>query len=191
MTQALAILELLLRVMDLGEATFTTSPNTYLTKQDSYRQSAAALEASTPELPANVLLGMAWVESRYSADAVSRIENGKRVVGIPKWKIPPKGTHSFFCGVTQASAGNSWKKCRELKDVSMSYRTAVWELNKWLSPRICNHNLICALTGYNGGFPALKIGTKYAATVLWRAWLINKALTRGNHGRDRTTIKNR
>ena len=129
----------------------------------------------TPKIPAEVLLGIAWVESRYSTKAVSRIEENIRKTEIPSWSSPPKGTYNFYCGVTQAGAGNSWTKCLELQDVFISYKETVAELNQWLSPRICNGDLQCALTGYNGGFPAIKSGTKYANTVMWRANLIKKA----------------
>lgn len=172
------IFGLLLDAFQLGPATLAVSPNTYLTEQSAYEQAFAALAAATPELPADILLGMAWVESRYSPDAVSRVEGNARRTGIPLWKSPPKGTRSFFCGVTQVSAEDSWDRCRKFHDVFEAYRTAVVELKRWLSPRICNHDLICALTGYNGGFPAIKVGTRYATIVMWRAQLIRRALRR-------------
>lgn len=176
MTSWLTVLSLLIDSVRLGDAMFSTSPGTYLTREKSYEQAAAAIEAATPEIPAEILLGLAWVESRYSPDAVSRVESEKRMTGIPMWKSPPKGTRSLFCGVTQVSAGNSWEQCRKFHNVHEAYKTAVLELLQWLSPRICNHNLRCALTGYNGGFPAIKAGTRYATTVMWRAGLIRKAL---------------
>lgn len=176
MTSFILILFLIVDVADLGNAAFKVSPGTYLTREGSYEQARAALEASTQEISAEVLLGMAWVESRYSRNAVSRVENGVRVTGIPLWKSPPGGTHSFFCGVTQVSAGDSWAECRRFHDLYEAYRTTIIELNRWLSPRICNHNLNCALTGYSGGFPAIKIGNHYASTVMWRARLIKNAL---------------
>lgn len=175
---ALAILKLLLNTMSLGDAVYNTSPGTYLTKEESYIHAVAAVEAATSEIPAEVLLGVAWVESRYSSEAVSRLEGKKRVTGIPSWKSPPKGTRSFFCGVTQVSAEDSWEKCQEFHNVATAYRVLVLELNRWLSPRICNHNLTCALTGFNGGFPALKFRTRYALTVMWRVRLIKEALHR-------------
>lgn len=178
MTSYLLILFLSNDVISFGDATLEASPKTYLTKESSYEQARAALESATQEIPAEILLAMAWVESRYSPDAVSRIENGVRVTGIPLWKTPPNNTSSFFCGVTQVSAGNSWIKCKQFHDVAVSYRTTIIELNLWLSPRICNHNLNCALTGYSGGFPAIKVGNHYAATVMWRAGLIKNALHR-------------
>jgi hypothetical protein len=161
--------------VNLGDATLSTSPNTYLTPDKAHVQALAALRAETPKISAEVLLGLAWVESRYYPNAVSRIEGGIRKTGFPKWTSPPAGTYNFHCGVTQIGAGRSWKRCQELQDVFLAYKQAVVHLNSWLSPRICNGNLYCALTGYNGGFPAIKVGTRYAATVMWRASLIKKA----------------
>jgi hypothetical protein len=180
MTTFIAAFCFFIRTLEIADAAFETSPGTYLTKEGSYEQARAALKAATPEISAEVLLGLAWVESRYHAGAVSRVEDGKRVTGVPRWKSPPSGTRSFFCGVTQVSAGDSWKKCREFQDVHLAYQTAIIELNRWLAPRVCNHNLVCALTGYNGGFPAIKVGTRYAATVMWRSRLIKRALHRKN-----------
>lgn len=178
MTSTTLILFLLVNAISLGDATFEASPGTYLTKQGSYEQAQAALEAATQEIPAEVLLAMAWIESRYSSGAISRIEGGVRRTGIPLWKTPPSNTRSFFCGVTQVSAGDSWAECRRFSNVTVAYRTTVIELNRWLSPRICNHKLNCALTGYSGGFPAIKSGNRYAFTVMWRAKLIKQALRR-------------
>lgn len=172
----ISIVFLIVDTIRFGDALFEVSSRTYLTKETSYEQARAALEVSTQEIPTEILLAMAWLESRYSTNVVSRLENGIRKTGIPAWKTPPKNTRSFFCGVTQASAGNSWSKCQKLHNISIAYRTTVFELTKWLSPRICNHNLNCALTGYSGGFPAIKFGNHYAATIKYRASMIKKAL---------------
>lgn len=176
MIVVMLILFFLIDVIRFGDATFETAQGTYLTKEGSYEQAKAALESATQEIPAELLLAIAWVESRYSTSAVSRIESGVRRTGIPMWKTPPGGTHSFFCGVTQVSAGDSWNNCKQFHNVSLSYHTTVTELNLWLSPRVCNHNLKCALTGYSGGFPAIKKGNHYADKVMQRTKLIKKAL---------------
>lgn len=179
MTSVLTFIGLLADALGLGSAVYETSPGTYLTQESSYAHALAAVEAATPEVPAEILLGVAWVESRYSPNAVSRVEDGKRKTGIPTWNKPPYGTRSFFCGATQVSAEDSWEKCKRFRSVTLAYTTLIEELNRWLSPRICNHNLTCALTGYNGGFPAIKSGkTSYAYTVMWRVGLIKKALYR-------------
>lgn len=170
-----ALFGLLCNALNLGNATLSTSSDTYLTREGSYVQSSAALKAETKEISAEVLLGLSWVESRYSINAVSRIEGGARKTGIPSWTKPPKGTYNFYCGVTQVNADNSWVKCQEFQNVFLAYKQTISDLKEWLNPRICNGNLQCALTGYNGGFPAIKTGSRYAATVMWRAGLIKKA----------------
>ncbi len=179
MNTFLALLRLLTSTADLGSAVLETSTDTYLTRQEANIHALAASMAATKEVPAEVLLSMAWVESRYSPKAVSRIENGSRVTGIPKWRTPPKGSRSFFCGVTQVSAGDSWKRCLDARDIFASYRETVKELRQWMSPRICGYNLRCALTGYSGGFAAIKSGTNnYAPFVLKRARLIGSSVHR-------------
>lgn len=172
----ITIVFLIVDTFTFGDAIYKVSPGTYLTREGSYEQARAALEASNKEISAEILLAMAFFESRYSINAVSRIENGVRKTGIPVWRIPPVNTRSFFCGVTQASAGDSWVKCQKFHNVELAYRTTVFELIQWLSPRICNHDLRCALTGYNGGFPAIKSGNNYASSIIHRANLIKKAL---------------
>lgn len=191
MILSLTLFGLVLNAIGLGQAVLEVSPRTYLNAKEATIQAQAALEAETPDIPAEVLLGIAWVESRYYPTAVSRIEKDSRVTGIPNWKSPPKGTRSFFCGVTQINAGNSWKKCREARDVFLAYRTTVKELTAWMSPRICGKDLRCALTGYSGGFRALKSKTRlYANYVLRRADLIKKAIRKegqDNEKRQRTS----
>lgn len=176
MISPLTILGLVLDIVGLGPAILDMSPGTHLDAHEADIQAEAALEAATPDIPVEVLLSIAWIESRYYPTTVSRIEGGQRVTGIPRWNSPPKGAHSFFCGVTQISAGDSWKKCRAARDVLLAYRTTVKELTAWMSPMICGKNLRCALTGYSGGFRALKSKTRqYADYVLQRAALIRNA----------------
>jgi hypothetical protein len=174
---------LLLKIKGLGDAAFTASPGTNLDQEQAYVHALAATAASSPEVRAEVLLSMAWIESRYYPEAVSRIENGVRVTGVPRWSSPPKGTYSFFCGVTQVSAGNSWKKCQQVRDIFVAYRETVKELEQWMSPRICAHNLRCALTGYSGGFAAIKSGTNpYARFALGRARVLERSMHRKRVG---------
>lgn len=183
----LTIIGLILDLADLGPAVLETAPDTYLTEEEAYVQSLATLEAETSTVSAELLLAMAWTESRYYPTAVSRIENGRRVTGIPRWKSPPKGARNFFCGVTQISAGNSWRKCKSVQDVFSAYKETIKELEQWMSPRVCGRNLRCALTGYSGGFAAIKSGTNnYASFVLNRAKLIKRKMQRrkDRNGKD-------
>jgi hypothetical protein len=152
----------------------------YLTPATAVMQVVAAKIYATPEIPTELLLGMAMIESRYSPRATSRVENGVRTTGIPRWTSPPSYvTGPYFCGVTQAEAGLSWEKCIELRDVFVAYKTTVEELKKWLKSPSCRSEpdrMQCALWGYGGGHPAIEAKTStYPNRVMSRAALLKKA----------------
>lgn len=158
----------------LAEATRTQAYN-YLTPTTAFVHVVAAKMAETPEVPAELLLGMAYVESRYSAAATSRVCDGQRSTGIPTWTTPPSNVSGpYFCGVTQAEAGYSWEKCLGLRNIFVGYATTAVELGKWL--KVCHQSIECSLTGYGGGFPAINAGVStYPARVLSRAARIRRA----------------
>lgn len=144
----------------------------------------AAELAATDEIPAEVLLGLAYVESRYSSRAVSRLDHGRRIVGIPTWTTPGDGISGpYFCGVVQAQAGKSWARCRELQSIVTAYSTAVKEMTLWL--RYSHGDIESALGGYGCGVFGAKhpdlCGGKvpYAARVLYRARLLKRSLDNG------------
>lgn len=165
-------------VDQLAEAARKTAPK-YLTKETARSHAAAAKVAESPDVPAEVLLSMTFFESRHMPGSVSRVEGGKRKTGIPPWDAPPSNVRGpYFCGLTQAAAGMSWKRCLELQDVLTAYTKTVAELERWL--KVCKGNMTCALTGYGGGFPAIKLGTStYPTRVLSRARALERA-QRGN-----------
>ena len=164
---------------DLSEAVVQTAPR-YLTKEAALLHTAAAIEASTPNFSAELLLGLAYVESRYLPGATSRVESGHRKTGIPPWENPPEYVHGpYFCGVTQVMADMSWSKCLQLRDVKLAYKTAAKELTSWLA--ICKKRkepdlLSCSLLGYGGGGPAIVLGTStYPNRVIeMAAWIRSK-----------------
>ncbi len=142
----------------------------------------AAKSAETPTVPATLLLSMAYSESRYDPRAVSRVEDGVRKGGIPKWKTPPDNvTGPYFCGVTQVAARMSWKRCVEFQDIFLAYETAAHELGEWFNDPYCrkaDERMRCALFGYGGGYPAIKAQTStYPSRVLSRARLFEKLAT--------------
>lgn len=152
---------------------------TYLTADTAMLHAVAAKMAATPQVSADLLIGMAWVESRYYPTATSRLENGVRVVGIPKWTDPPAYvTGPFFCGVTQAEAEYSWARCIELRNIFTVYQTTAIELGKWFRSPSCTSAddlLQCVLWGYGGGHPAIEAKTStYPARVIWRAGLLKR-----------------
>lgn len=140
----------------------------------------AAKAAETPNVPATLLLSMAYSESRYDPRAVSRVEDGVRKGGIATWKTPPDNvTGPYFCGVTQVAAQMSWKRCVEFRDIYLAYATAAKELGVWFNDPYCRNKserMRCALFGYGGGYPAIKANSStYPSRVLSRAKLFEKA----------------
>lgn len=169
-----AIFDFFINISTLAEGAQARAPQ-YLTRETAVTHALAAKIAEAPGVSAELLLAMAYVESRYDSRATSRVRDGERRTGIPKWESPPKGvTGPYFCGVTQAIAGHSWKRCLELRDLHTAYQATAGEIKKWLG--YCRNDITCALTGYGGGFPAIKAGTStYPARVLSRARAIRKA----------------
>lgn len=171
------VLDFILRIYSyqaLGEAVRINAPGE-VTSLRALEQAIAALNAATPEVSAELLLALTWVESRHDPRAVSRVEGGHRKTGIPAWTTPPANVSGpFFCGPTQTEAGMSWDKCKSFQDATVAYQTTVVELNKWLA--FCKKDLSCALSGYNGGVAGTKGNHKYANYILWRAKLIKKSI---------------
>lgn len=169
-------------------------PN-YLNKQSATENAEAAMVAAKASgLEPELLLAMAYTESRYNPNALSRIEcpKGKcrRVTGV--WAsetMPPNARPSWFCGVTQVGGNVSWERCREFAhDIKLSYATAAEHLNTWLLVPQCrakagDDRLACALTGYGGGFKAIKLGT---STYPYRVMGVARMIKRLTH-REKTS----
>lgn len=141
----------------------------------------AAIAASTAQVPADLLLSIAYIESRYDARALSRREcetaapeSCVRKTGVwPKATKPPQARPSWFCGPMQTGGYVSWDECQKMRtDVAYAYSVGVHELTKWLDDRRCarlgDDRLRCALAGYNGGNAAVADykSSKYARWVL-------------------------
>ena len=104
---------------------------------------------------AELLLAMAWVESRYVRGVVSRAKGG------------------MFCGYLQEKVRTSAECSRVDADIEAAYRNAAAHLGDWLTccrraaPRL--EPMACALAGYNGGTAAARAGRrKYVNMVRWR-----------------------
>jgi hypothetical protein len=149
--------------------------------QTAWSNTVAARLSETREVPASLLLSMAYSESRYNPYSVSHVRDGKRQGGIFKSDAPPSGISGpYFCGVTQVIANNSWKKCLEAQNLFVSYATSVRELSRWLKSPLCidsDNQMQCALWGYGGGHQAIEARTStYPARVLSRALALEKSL---------------
>jgi hypothetical protein len=141
---------------------------------------AAVLAAPRDLERQELLLGQAWVESRYVPDATSRVVGTHRVTGRLPGTSPGRAHGPFFCGPIQAAAGRSWATCLALRDVRVGYAAGAGELLTW--ERFCRRRrarqpLSCALAGYGGGVRAALSGrSSYPARVLARARAIHEQL---------------
>jgi hypothetical protein len=140
---------------------------------------AAAIEH---DVPVEILLSIAYIESRYDGRALSRKEcatddpeSCTRKTGIwPKATKPPRARPSWFCGVMQTGGYVAWDECQRMReDVTYAYSVGAAHLQAWRNDKRCaalddDLRLRCALAGYNGGNAALTNykTSKYARWVL-------------------------
>ena len=113
----------------------------------------AAQAAATARVPAELLLGVAYVESRYDPTATSRVENGIRRTGSYPKLTPPAGLDrhaSLYCGPLQTYAG-SWRECLSERDLEVAYAAGVRELSQWLRDSRVRGNITLALAGHGCG----------------------------------------
>src|SRR4051812_26775009 len=95
----------------------------------------AAMAASTDNVKPEVLLAIAYVESRFDTLAVSRIEGNRRVLGHYGSDQPPKRlkkNSSLYCGPLQTFA-SSWEECMQQRNLDVAYAASARELERWLS----------------------------------------------------------
>lgn len=88
---------------------------------DAAAHARAAAAAASPEVPLELLLAVAYRETRWDELQVSRAKGG------------------LYCGVVQAMAripgqrGYSEQRCRDLADLTLGYRAGADELRAWLA----------------------------------------------------------
>jgi hypothetical protein len=133
----------------------------------------AASVAATDEISAEVLLAVAYVESRFDPYWVSRVEGRKRIYGRYRAATAPKRldkTKSLYCGVLQTRA-RSWDACVSQRDLVVAYRAAAAELTSWLRDKRVRGDLSRALAGYGCGNHGVRTGkcNRYQGRVLWQA----------------------
>jgi hypothetical protein len=126
---------------------------------------AAITVAAEHQLPVELVLGIAYVESRFDARALSRMEcetadraSCTRKTGIwTKATKPPKARPSWYCGPMQSGGYVPWTTCQKMRsDVAYGYQTGAEGLVAWMNDKRCRRlgkdaQLRCALAGYNGG----------------------------------------
>jgi hypothetical protein len=92
----------------------------------------AALTAAGPGVEPELLLAMAYVETRFTPTAISSVR-GKR-----------------FCGPLQTNAHGDRFDCLVMSDLVVGYAVGAIELRKWL--KVTRGDLAAALRGYGCGF---------------------------------------
>lgn len=136
----------------------------YLRPEVAYQHAALAIEVSGSDVSAELVLTIAWKESRYVPHAVSRVENGERTGG--GWPFTtPAGGGPRYCGVMQTWAGHSWPRCLALRDLRMAYQLGAKMLRDWVKDQ--RGDLVRALNGYACGYVGPPTGCRgYAVVVL-------------------------
>jgi hypothetical protein len=151
----------------------------YLNRDTALVHVDAAMAASTHDLPPELLLAIAHLESHFHRDDVSRKDGrtGKRITG--RWPSSRRGRSfvaPYFCGPLQAKA-YTWARCLELQDPFIGYAAGVAEIERWLART--HGNVDRALAGHGCGNAGLKHGCKrYASRVRARLRRLHAAAAR-------------
>jgi soluble lytic murein transglycosylase-like protein len=125
----------------------------WLAPDAAYAHVEAASAAASDEVPAELLLGVAFVESRFDPTAVSRIEGGMRKTGsYPPTSAPARLDRraSLFCGPLQTYAA-SWPACLRMRDLDTAYAAGATELRQWLHDPRVGGSTVRALAGHGCG----------------------------------------
>src|SRR5258705_3647799 len=79
-----------------------------VTMPQAYEHAAAAVEASTAAVPADLLVSIAFIESRFDSTATSRVEGSRRKTGSYSSTTPPRGLNgTMYCGPLPTYAATS------------------------------------------------------------------------------------
>lgn len=122
---------------------------------------AAAQAAETDQVSSELLLGMAFVESRYDPTAVSRVEGRTRRTGRYPSTEPPAHLNrhaSLYCGPLQTFAP-SWQACVGMRRLDTAYAAATLEIEGWLRDRRVHGNMARALSGHGCGNFGVRTGS--------------------------------
>ena len=138
---------------------------------DAYEHAGAALAASTERVQPELLLAVAFVESRFDPTATSRVVNGHRTTGRYPSSSPPSGLDTkatLFCGPLQTIA-TTWNECLAMRDVDHAYAAGAAELEKWLGDRRVHGDVKRALAGHGCGNFGVTTGrcNAYPTRVMW------------------------
>jgi hypothetical protein len=139
-----------------------------------YRHASIAVETSDPTLPPELLLAIAYVESRFDPTATSRIEGATRRTG-PYPSIHARGARGpFYCGPLQTYA-RDWSSCVAMRDLATGYRAGAAEMKQWMRDARVGKDVYRALLGHgcgNLGLSAGRCGNGYPNKVMRFAELL-------------------
>ena len=164
----LSIVLALWKVMALAVRLHAVVP--YIPLAQATAHVAAAQAAATPRVSAELLLAIAFVESRYDETATSRVEGAKRKTGrYPSSEAPANlAAHaSLYCGPLQTFAA-SWRDCLAMRELSVAYSAGVAELETWLRDPRVRGSIVLALAGHGCGNHGVTTGkcNDYPSRVL-------------------------
>jgi hypothetical protein len=139
---------------------------------NAYDHAAAAVDASTTRVPPELLLAIAFVESRFDVTATSRVEGRKRRTGHYASTTAPANLNkrmSMYCGPLQTFAG-SWDECMAMRDPHVAYAAGADELETWLRDKRVRGDITRALAGHGCGNHGVTTGkcNSYPQRVLWQ-----------------------
>jgi hypothetical protein len=158
MQPAMTSLVIFLKVVALAVRLHTAVPT--LEPAAAFVHAEAAVEAATPRVAPELLLAVAFVESRFDATATSRVEAGTRHTGsfpslAPPARLDPRA--SLYCGPLQTYA-SSWLHCLAERAPAVAYPAAVTELEQWLRDKRVRGSVRRALAGHGCGNSGLATG---------------------------------
>lgn len=139
--------------------------------ETAYEHASAACEAAQErDLPPELLLAVAYVESRFDPTAVSRVVVDRRHTGSYRSLRAPAGLNvraGLFCGPLQTYA-KSWAQCTSLRSLGEGYAAGARELTRWLADRHVRGSVSRALAGHGCGYVGIASGrcNNYPARVL-------------------------
>ena len=142
---------------------------------DAYAHATAANAHATARVSPELLLAIAYVESRYDATATSRVESGARRTGAYPSTTPPADLdpQPLYCGPLQTYA-TSWAACIAMRDLGAGYAAGDAELEQWLRDSRVRGDVARALAGHGCGNAGVVTGTcnRYPERVLaLRSWI--------------------
>jgi hypothetical protein len=144
-------LSIILRHLELALRLHSAVPT--LPPEVAYAHVQAASAAATDQVTAELLLGIAFVESRFDPTAVSRVEGRTRRTGPYRSTTAPASLDpraTLYCGPLQTFAP-SWSACIAMRNLVTAYAAGAAELRQWLHDRRVRGSTVRALAGHGCG----------------------------------------